>query len=74
MWWDGPWYGFHSWMWVVPLLFLIVFALLVFRGAAWPMCGGRTRREDSAREILDRRYAKGEISADEYQRIRKDLQ
>lgn len=73
MWWDGPWYGFHSWMWVFPLLFFILFALLVFRGAKW--CGPmRHAREESAREILDRRYARGEIGADEYQRMRKDLQ
>jgi putative membrane protein len=76
MWWDGPWYGFHWWMWAFPILFLIMTAVLVFRGAIWPMCAGHVGRAagDSAREILDRRYARGEIGADEYQRMRKDLQ
>ena len=35
---------------------------------------GRNHREEKAREILDRRYAGGEISREEYQRMRKDLE
>jgi putative membrane protein len=40
------------------------------------MCGGHSsgEREESAREILDRRFARGEISREEYQRMRKDLE
>lgn len=40
------------------------------------MCGGhgRREREDSAREILDRRSARGEIGQEEYQRMRKELE
>jgi putative membrane protein len=76
MWWDGPWYGFHWWMWAFPVLFLIMAAVLVFRGAIWPMCAGPVHRTagEIAREILDQRYARGELSADEYRRMRKDLQ
>jgi len=40
------------------------------------MCGGYRRqdREETAREILDRRYARGEISREEHQKMRKDLE
>lgn len=73
--WDGPWWGFH-WMWIFPVIFLVVFALLLFRGPGRFMCGGHSsgEREESAREILDRRFARGEISREEYQRMRKDLE
>jgi putative membrane protein len=75
MWWDGPWHAFH-WMWIFPLIFLAVLVLFLFRGPRWPMCGGHRQpdHEESARESLDRRYARGEISREEYQRIRKDLE
>jgi len=75
MWWDGPWYGFH-WMWIFPLIFLVLFALFFFREPGWPMCGrhGRNERAENAREILDRRYTAGEINREEYQRMRKDLE
>jgi putative membrane protein len=75
MWWDGPWYGFH-WMWIFPVVFLLLCAVFLFRGPGWLMHGGhgRNHREESAREILDRRYAGGEISREEYQRMRKDLE
>jgi putative membrane protein len=63
-------------MWIFPLICLVVFVLFIFRGPPWPMCGGYRRwdREENAREILDRRYARGEISREEYQRMRKDLE
>lgn len=60
----------------IRLIFLLVFVLFLFRGRGWPMCGGYRRqdREEDAREILDRRYARAEISREEYQRMRKDLE
>jgi putative membrane protein len=62
-------------MWIFPLIFLVVLVLFLFRRPGWSMCGGHGRRdrEESGREILDRRYARGEISREEYQRIRKDM-
>jgi putative membrane protein len=64
-------------MWVFPLAFLVVLLLIILRGGGWRICGGRgmhTRdRQESAKEILDRRYASGEINRDEYLKMRKDL-
>jgi putative membrane protein len=55
-------------------MFLVVLFLFCRAGSA--MCGGHRRRdrEENAREILDRRYARGEISREEHQRMRKDLE
>ena len=65
-------------MWIFPLIFLVVLLLIVFRGGGSPMSGGRGMRthdrEESAKEILDRRYARGEIGQEEYQRMKKDLE
>jgi putative membrane protein len=63
-------------MWIFPLMFLVVMLLFLFRGAGWPMCAGHGmhKREESAREILDRRYARGEISRADYQQMKKDLE
>ena len=76
MWNYGLWGGF-PWMWIFPLIFLVVMLLFLFRGIGWSMCGGREthgRREESTRELLDRRYARGEISREEYQQMKKDLE
>lgn len=73
MWWDGYWQGGY-WTWIVPLVFLVVMFLFC-RGAA-AMCGRHRRRDggENAREIADRRYAQGDISRDEHQRMLKDLE
>ncbi len=66
-WHHGGWF----WLWpVVPLLWFFVFFMVVrfffWRGprGAWAGCGGRGR--PGARAILAERYARGEISHDEY--------
>ncbi|HET7199532.1 MAG TPA: SHOCT domain-containing protein [Burkholderiales bacterium] len=71
MWWEGPWYGFH-WMWMFPVIFLALCAAFLLLGPGRMMRAGHGR--ETAREILDRRYARGEISREEYQRMRKDLE
>ncbi|MHB1591667.1 MAG: SHOCT domain-containing protein [Sulfuricella sp.] len=76
MWNYEPWGGF-PWMWIFPLIFLVVMLVFLFRGGGLPMCGGHEthgRREESARELLDRRYARGEISREDYQQMKKDLE
>lgn len=53
----------------------VVAGCCLFRADGWPICVGRGRHatEDSAREILDRRYARVEIEQEEYRRTKKDL-
>jgi putative membrane protein len=69
--WWGHGFGF---MWIMPLIFLAVF-LFFMRGMFGRGSGGGGSRtqSDNAREILDKRFAKGEISKDEYEDMKKAL-
>lgn len=72
-WWPG--FGF---MWIFPLLFLIVMIVFLFRGPWWFRGGndrtGGSERRETPREILDRRYASGEISKEQYEEMKRTLQ
>lgn len=70
-------YGMGGWGWLFGLLMLVGLVLLVV--VAVRMLGGGIRRDTAsgaggsrrparsrAREILDERYARGELSAEEY--------
>ncbi|MHB8848432.1 MAG: SHOCT domain-containing protein [Burkholderiales bacterium] len=55
--------------------FFIVFLVFIFRRAG-SLCNKdetHGERAESSREVLDRRYARGEIDQAEYQRIKKDI-
>ncbi len=71
MMWTYEQWGGVPWMW----LFLIIFFWLLYLGRANFQCGrhGVDAKEESARGILDRRYARGEISREEYQQMKKDI-
>ena len=75
MWNNGMWGGF-MWMWIFPLIFLIVLLILFFRRGGSPMGGNHDvhGKEESARELLDRRYARGEITREEYQQMKNDFE
>jgi putative membrane protein len=64
------WGGGGIWMillWLVPVLLLLFVALGYFRS-------DRNHRNDrSALDILDERYARGEIDREEYLKRRQDL-
>ncbi len=76
------WYG-NGWMWFgmvlmvvfwIAVIFLIVWAIRQFSGrpsaaSGTPPGAPRSNALDIARE----RYARGEISKEEYERIRRDL-
>ncbi|KAB2912473.1 MAG: SHOCT domain-containing protein [Hyphomicrobiaceae bacterium] len=65
-------------MWLGPLFAIALLALLVALIVAlvrWVGGGSDDgpRRARTAREILDERYARGEIDREEYQRRRNDI-
>jgi putative membrane protein len=71
---DGHWHDWGPWFLFVPLFWgLVVFALFRF-GRAWGPRREHRPRGDSALEILDRRFAKGEIDLEEYRDRRSELE
>ncbi len=71
-----------NWWWIFPIVMMIL-CLVMMRGR---MCCMMRRHDsqdsdvphgnvpsDSAREILDRRYALGEISKDEYEEKKRNI-
>ncbi|MFO7902680.1 MAG: SHOCT domain-containing protein [Pirellulaceae bacterium] len=68
-------HGFGILFWILILVLVVVAAGFMFRGF-----GGGTRpdpsisRDRSALEILETRYARGEIEHDEFERRKRDLQ
>ena len=78
MWW--PMTG----MWIFPILFfvMIIFAMFFFMGRGG--CGPRwtdssrqdkdTNSSESALDILKKRYARGEITKDEFEQMKRDIQ
>lgn len=68
-------------MMIIPFLLFLLFILLVLsvvRGGVGFLRGGYGDRKrenpgEDARAILDGRYARGEISREEWERIRRDL-
>jgi len=73
MWW--PMEG----MWIFPLIFLfliVCIAFMVFGRGGCCMLGSRSGRKqsgDSAIDILNKRYAKGEITKSEYENMKRDI-
>ena len=73
---DFGWHGGWWMMWIIPLGFLIVFAIFLLRGG--PMCwwnrGGHPGgAHESAGEILARRFASGEITQEQYEEMKRTL-
>jgi len=69
--WWGHGFGF---MWIIPLLFFVVF-LFFMRGMFGQGGGGsnNSTRPESAREIPDKRFSRGEINKEEYEEMKKTL-
>ncbi len=79
----GPEYFWWGGMWIFPLIMIVVMLLVVylifgrgvFRPPGWHFDERTRHREDSETplEILKRRYAKGEVSKEEFERIKNDI-
>ncbi|MGA2956670.1 MAG: SHOCT domain-containing protein [Thermodesulfobacteriota bacterium] len=60
--------------WIIPIA-MMVLCFIVMRGHRGCMTGWSRSRHvvDSAREILDKRYALGEVSKEEYEKKKRDI-
>lgn len=61
--------GLHMWLyWILLILFLAGVIYLLGQ-----LFGGSSKLQKSALEILEERYAKGEIDREEFEQKKKDL-
>ena len=78
MWWPG------AGMWIFPMIMFAVIMVVVFlfagrRWGCWPPWSDRGRfygkggASESALDILKERYARGEITKDEFEQMKKDI-
>jgi putative membrane protein len=74
-------WSWHVWMFpmFMPIFWIVIIGLCLYfifgrRGAErpWPPCGPGPG-EVTALDILKKRYAKGEISKDEFEQIKRDI-
>jgi len=69
----GFWEGFH-WGWIIPIAMMIL-CFIMMRGHRGCL-GGRSKSRsvsETAREILHKRYALGEISKEEYEEKKRHI-
>lgn len=65
--------------WIFPLLCMVLMVTMMFRhgGGCMPFGGGHRGRAGNAaptlQQILNRRYANGQISKEEFEALRRDL-
>lgn len=58
------WHG--DWWWLWGMLMMSAWIVVIAAAVYWFARGPSSQRTDRPREILDERYAKGELSTDEY--------
>ncbi len=62
--------------WIASIVWMLIIVALVVAAVLFLLSGARTRGggdRATAREILDRRLASGELTVDEYERLRRAL-
>ena len=72
---------FYGYWWIFPLMMIIFCIFFMRRGCGKMMCGfgshagdaSRNSKGESGQEILDRRFAQGEINEDEYDERKRKL-
>ncbi len=71
-----PGYFMGGWMWLFPIMFLIImFFMLTNKNFGFPCSHNQNedKKEESALDILGKRYAKGEISKEDFEEMKTTL-
>ncbi|UCH44483.1 MAG: SHOCT domain-containing protein [Nitrospiraceae bacterium] len=77
----GPWmwWGHGMGWWIFPFLMIVVMLIICFllfrrKGGMSSWCDfGEQKDAETPLDILKKRYAKGEITKEEFEKIKKDL-
>ncbi len=70
----GMGWGFgFGWFFMILFWVLVIFGVVYIIKMISERTGKRHNREESALDILEKRYAKGEISKEEFEKIKSDL-
>jgi putative membrane protein len=73
--WFGYWSGGgHGFWWVWALAWVLLWAVVIAFGVWAVLTVGRRSNSDGALDILKRRLAAGEISREDYDRLRRAMQ
>jgi uncharacterized membrane protein len=68
------WNMHDGWGWMMPMMFgMALFWGAIILGFVWLVRDGSARREETALTILDRRFAEGALSPDDYRQRRNAL-
>jgi len=68
----GPGWGFSIWMMIAMAVFWLVFLAGIVLLIVW--AANRSRPAGgSALDVLNRRYAQGEISREQYEQMKRDI-
>ena len=65
---DGRFWGMGWGMWIIPL---VVILIIVFAVKSNPF--GEKQNSESPLEILKKRYAKGEITKEQFEEMKKSI-
>jgi putative membrane protein len=69
--------GWWGWLMVIPMLLfwgLVIWGIVALLRRSFTVTSGTSASGETAIEVLKKRYARGEISTEEYEEKRRDLE